>query len=211
MEVQGNPMRNMVEVLEQLEKTVRSENHKVDLQLISHACNLGAQFASSFFEGFFEYGAVEIEDKAKNLKEAATKYITVEAMLDYEISNGLARNNNSHTRFLLRVKRSADLLRVFFQGILAREGDSLVPPLRKAYDEVFGAYHGVNTKSAVYSSMEIMELLVDKTDFFHLIDNNATTAREVMQRYISASTCVCQHAEQLYRSTKVGEELLRMI
>ncbi|KAJ8555430.1 hypothetical protein K7X08_012926 [Anisodus acutangulus] len=87
-------------------------------------------------------------------------------------------------------------------------GDSLLHPLRKAYDEVFGAFHGVNTKNAIYATMEE---LVHKTEFFNLIDNNEDAVRKLMKRYISASACVCQHIEQLYRSTEDGEELLTMI
>ncbi|KAK4364988.1 hypothetical protein RND71_016346 [Anisodus tanguticus] len=204
---QGNPMRGMVEAMEQLESAVRSENPTVDLQLLVRICRLGAQFVTSF-EGAFKFAAVEVENKANDLEEAWQKYNTVEVMLDYEITNGLARENSSHTRFNMRIKRAADLLRVFFQEILAREGDSLVPPLRKAYDEVFGAYHGASVKDAVYFAME---WIMDKAEFFNLIDDDDDAARELMKRYISASACVCQHIEQLYRSTKVGAELLRMI
>ncbi|KAH0648102.1 hypothetical protein KY285_033350 [Solanum tuberosum] len=55
------------------------------------------------------------------MEEAYQKYNTVEVMLDYEITNGLARENCCHTRFHLRMKHASDLIRVFFQEILARE------------------------------------------------------------------------------------------
>ncbi|KAL3361308.1 hypothetical protein AABB24_014289 [Solanum stoloniferum] len=203
----ATPMTGIVEVMEELEINVRSENPTVNLQLVVHVCRLGAQFVTSL-EGAFKFAAVEVENKANDMEEAYQRYNTVEVMLDYEITNGLARENSSHTRFHLRMKRASDLLRVFFQEILAREGDSLVPPLKKAYDEVFGAYHGENIKMAVYVAMEFM---MDKTDFLTLIHDDDEAARELMKRYISASSCVCQYIEQLYRSTKVGEELLRMI
>ncbi|KAG5591758.1 hypothetical protein H5410_042272 [Solanum commersonii] len=131
---QGSPMRGIVEVMEEVESAIQSEN-----------------------------------PTANDMEEAYQNYNTVEVMLDYEITNGLSRENSSHTRFLLRMKRAADLLRVFFQEILAREGDSLVPPFKKAYNQVFGALHGETIKMVVNFAMEFM---MDKSDLFTLIDDD---------------------------------------
>lgn len=205
---QGTPMRGMVEVMEEVESAIQSENPTVNLQLLARACHLGAQFITSFGVPFTLAG-IEVKNKANDMEEAYQNYNTVEVMLDYEITKGLARENSSHTRFLLRMKRAADLLRISFQEILARERDSLVPPFKKAYDEVFGAHHGETTKGVVDYAMAFM---IDKSDLFTLIDDDdENAAREMMKRYISASACVCQHIERLYHSTTVGEELLRMI
>ncbi|KAL3361307.1 hypothetical protein AABB24_014288, partial [Solanum stoloniferum] len=204
---QGSPMRGIVEVMEEVERAIQSENPTVNLQLLARACHFGAQFVTSFGIAF-KLAAIEVENKANDMKKAYEDYNTVEVMLDREIANGLARENSSHSRFHLRMKRAGDLLRVFFQEILAREGDSLVPPLKKAYDEVFGAYHGETNKKVADFAMRDM---IDKSDLFKLIDDDENAAREMMKRYISASACVCQHIEQLYRATKVGDELLRMI
>lgn len=47
--------------------------------------------------------------------------MTLQALLDHDITGNSVRKAGSHTRNLLRVKRGLDMVRVLFQQIIATE------------------------------------------------------------------------------------------
>lgn len=54
-----------------------------------------------------------------NLEEGSKTYETVQALVEGEIENGIAKKNNSYCRSLVRLKRVIELVRVIQEQILA--------------------------------------------------------------------------------------------
>ncbi|XP_034700250.1 accelerated cell death 11-like [Vitis riparia] len=101
----------------------------------------------------FKFAEIEFSAKVDNLMEASMYVSTLDAMIDREIGLNCAKSSNSNSRNLVRVKRSIDMLKVIFEQILAKRGNSIMGPVSTAYQQVFAPYHGWAIRTAVSASL----------------------------------------------------------
>jgi hypothetical protein len=143
-----------------------------------------------------------------NLGEASKKYDTIQALVEGEIENGFAKDNSSHCRNLVRVKRTIDLVKVMMEQFQASGGNSLVEPFKAAYEQVFAPYHGWTVKKAVNAAVEE---LPSRDLLLNLLNEDEDSVKEPIQKYITAAKAVLQYVDNIFLATETGAELLRLI
>ncbi|RVW75930.1 Retrovirus-related Pol polyprotein from transposon TNT 1-94 [Vitis vinifera] len=156
---------------------------------------------------------ITTQDKVDDLAEAAKSVHTLESLLDSDIRKNCEKDSNSHSRNLVRVKRSVDMLKIMFEQILARGyghvwGNSIVGPVSTAYKQVFAPYHGWLIRTGVSAAMIT---LPTKAQLLRNLNEDEATANVQMQKYVTASASVLQYIDKLFHSRRSGNELLGMV
>ncbi|KAL4625104.1 hypothetical protein ACB092_05G000100 [Castanea dentata] len=141
MATPDNSIRKLADSVQVLADTVNSANPHLKVSDVAQCCRLHYSFLF-FFAAAIGFTDLELQMKVDNFLEASKKYDTIQAIVETEIINGYAMNNNSHCRNLVRSKRVLNLLREVMEQILARRGKSLAETFAIAYDQVFASYHG---------------------------------------------------------------------
>ncbi|KAM4087908.1 hypothetical protein ACB094_07G031300 [Castanea mollissima] len=192
MAARDNPLRKLADAVEGLSSSVNEENPHLKISDVVHVGRLSTP--SIFFLGIaFKFADLELQSKA---------------LLEAETENGSAKNNGSHCRNLVRLKRAIDLVRVILEQVLASGGNSLVEPFTAAYEQVFAPYHGWTVKKAVIVALKV---LPSKDLLLPLLNEDDDSVKESMQKYINASKSVLQYVDNIFLSTETGAEVLKLI
>jgi len=207
MAAQGKPLTVLADAMHELASTINSNNPHIKVSDVVQFCRICTP-AIFFFGIAFKFADLEILDKINNLEEASKKYDTIQAMVKGEIETGVAKNNSSHCRNLVRVKRIIDVVGVLLEQILSSGGNSLIEPSTVAYEQVFGPYHGWTVKKAVVAALQE---LPSRDVLFKTINEDENSLKEPVQKYITASKVVLQYIDNIFQSTETGNELLRLI
>ncbi|KAB1212544.1 Ceramide-1-phosphate transfer protein [Morella rubra] len=142
------PLRNLSEAFKELAANVDSQTADVELAPFSRACSLILPLIRSLGIAF-KFAELDYVGKVNDLAEASKSVGTLQGMVDRDIEENTVRRAGSHTKSLLRVKRTLEVTRVFFEQILATDGNSLRDSAFKAYGQVFAPHHGRAVRKAV--------------------------------------------------------------
>ncbi|XP_034700386.1 accelerated cell death 11-like [Vitis riparia] len=199
-------LTTVADAFSEVAQTVNSPRPYVEIGRLVRACRLLSPLLSSL--GVFKFAEKEFSAKVDDLAEAAKSVHTLESLLDSDIRKNCEKDSNSHSRNLVRVKRSVDMLKIMFEQILARGGNSIVGPVSTAYKQVFAPYHGWLTRTGVSAAMIT---LPTKAQLLRNLNEDEATANVQMQKYVTASASVLQYIDKLFRSRRSGNELLGMV
>ncbi|XP_044478132.1 accelerated cell death 11-like isoform X1 [Mangifera indica] len=195
-------LRKIAVAFNELAVTVNSQTADVDVATFSHACSLVSPLFGCL--GFaFKFAEMDYVAKVADLAVASKSIMTLQALLDHDITGNSVRKAGSHTRNLLRVKRGLDMVRVLFQQIIATEGNSLKDPASKAYAQVFAPHHGWAIRKAVAAGMYA---LPTKAQLLNKLNEDEASARVHMQSYITASAPVIVYIDNLFISRQLGTD-----
>ncbi|RVX07678.1 Accelerated cell death 11 [Vitis vinifera] len=204
-------LTTVADAFSEVAQTVNSPRPYVEIGRLVRACRLLSPLLSSL--GVFKLQRRSFSAKVDDLAEAAKSVHTLESLLDSDIRKNCEKDSNSHSRNLVRVKRSVDMLKIMFEQILARGyghvwGNSIVGPVSTAYKQVFAPYHGWLIRTGVSAAMIF---LPTKAQLLRNLNEDEATANVQMQKYVTASASVLQYIDKLFHSRRSGNELLGMV
>ncbi|XP_027338732.1 accelerated cell death 11 [Abrus precatorius] len=177
-----------------------SHNAEVEVAPFSHACSLVSPLFSCLGVAF-KFAEMDYVAKVHDLADASKSIKTLQSMIDLDVQADSVRKGGSHTRNLLRVKRGLDMVRVLFEQILIKEGNSLRDPASKAYEQVFAPYHGWAIRKAVSAGMYV---LPTKEQLLNKLNEDEASAKVQMQIYVTASQSLIQYIDKLFVSRDLG-------
>jgi len=207
MAEQDKLLRTLANAIHDLAGTINSNNPHLKVSDVVQFCRICTP-AFFLFGIAFKFADLEVQNRVNNLGEASKKYDTIQAMVKGEIEIGLAKDNSSHCRNLVRVKRIIVMARVFCEQILSSEGNSLVEPCTIAYEQSFAPYHGWTAKKAVIASLQE---LPSRDLLLRTIKEDENSVKEPVEKYVTASKVVVQYIDNIFQSTETGAELLMLI
>ncbi|KAH7300640.1 hypothetical protein KP509_24G072600 [Ceratopteris richardii] len=149
----------------------------------------------------FKFAEMDYVAKVDDLTRVAKDMSTLESLIEYDLERDTVKVRGSHTRNLLRVKRGLDMVRVLFQGILDTKDESLRESASQAYAQVFAPYHSFPIRAAVAAGLYA---LPTRTQLMNKLNENESSARELMQEYITAVGPVLNYVEYLFTSRGLG-------
>ncbi|KAB1200968.1 Pleckstrin homology domain-containing family A member 8 [Morella rubra] len=190
------PLRNMSEALKELAATLDSPTADVELAPFSRSCFLFLPLIRSWGIAF-KFAELDFLGKVKDLAVASKSIGTLQAMVDGDIEANTVRKDTSHTKNLLRLTRGLDMIRVFFEQLLATEGNSIRDPAFKAYTQVFAPHHGWAVRKVVAAGTYA---LPTRAQMLKKLNEDEASARAPMQSFVDASAPVIQHIERLFHS-----------
>uniref|UniRef100_A0A5B7BXF7 Putative glycolipid transfer protein domain-containing protein 2-like n=1 Tax=Davidia involucrata TaxID=16924 RepID=A0A5B7BXF7_DAVIN len=185
---------------------VNSPTPRVEVGRFARACHLISPLLGSL--GIFKFAEKEFTAKVDDLMEAAKSIDTLESLIDRDINQNCERDSNSHSRNLVRVKRSVDMLRIMFEQILARGGNSIIGPVSTAYNQVFAPYHGWAIRIGISAALIT---LPTKAQLLRNLNEDEASANVQMRNFAVASASVVEYIDKLFRSRKSGNDLLGMV
>ncbi|KAL5568111.1 hypothetical protein UlMin_024686 [Ulmus minor] len=201
------PLRNVVDAVQTLVNTINSENPHI---MITQFVEVPRRFDMSVFGIAFVYLNWQIEEKVDLILQGSTPEETLQALLERNIAERATHNGDNGSINVIRMTRMIEMAKILLQHIRINEGsDSIIEPMRTAYDQVFGPYHGTTVKKTVYA---LMELFPTKSNFINIIlDDNENLAQELIGNYIAASEVVINYIHDVFMSKEEGAQLLRQI
>uniref|UniRef100_A0A5B7C3Y5 Putative ceramide-1-phosphate transfer protein-like n=1 Tax=Davidia involucrata TaxID=16924 RepID=A0A5B7C3Y5_DAVIN len=200
-------LTKIAEAFKDLADSVNSPTPRLEVGRFASACRLLSPLIRCLGIAF-KFADIEFSAKVNDLMEISKSIDTLEALIDRDIKDNCGKVSCSNSRNLIRVKRSVDMVRVMFQQILARRGNSIIGPVSTAYEQVFGPYHGWAIRTAVSAAMYA---LPTKTQLLKKLNDNEASAIVQMQNYVVASSSVVQYIDNLFHSRESGDELLGLI
>ncbi|KAM3699102.1 hypothetical protein ACB098_05G000100 [Castanea mollissima] len=219
MAARDNPLRKSADSIQALADTVNSENPRIKVSDVVQFCRLNYTFL--FYLGIaIKFTDLELQTKVDNLVETSMKYDTIQTLVETEIKNGFAKDNSSHCRNLVRLKRIINLVREVMERILEHGWrKSLVEIFAVAYEQVFAPYHGWNSSDGFILSIGLsakaviaaLERLPSNDLILQLLNEDEESVKEPIQKYITAAKAVLQYVDNLFLSSETGAELLRLI
>jgi len=199
----NKPLKIVADAFMDLAAIVNSPSPDVTVKQFSDACSL---FSSLFgvLESAFKFVKIDYITKVDDLAKVSRSIPNLRIMVDKDIQAGNAKKIGSHTRNLLRIKRSLEMIRVLFEEIIATNADSsLKDAAFKAYNQVLAPYHAL---ALLESAATGMETLPSRALLLLLISETETTAKIHMQSYVTASTSVIAYLDGLFVSKQLGIE-----
>ncbi|KMS95831.1 hypothetical protein BVRB_004550 [Beta vulgaris subsp. vulgaris] len=194
------PLKKMSEAFNDLAITVNSQDLHLQLAPFCHACSLVSPLLS-FLGIAFMFAEMDYVNKVNDLAETSNSITTLQALIDQDIQANTVRKLGSHTRNLLRVKRSLDMIKVLFEKMIATKGDSLEEAAFDAYTQVFEQHHGAAIRKAVGDGMYA---LPTRPQLMSKLNEDENSACILMQNYITSSTAVIRYVEKLFLSNELG-------
>ncbi|KAK7861406.1 accelerated cell death 11 [Quercus suber] len=117
MVARDNPLRKMSDSIQALADTVNSANPHIKVSDVVQLCRLN--YTSLSYLGIaIKFTDLELQSKVDNLVETSKKYDTIKTLVETEIKNGFAKDNSSHCRNLVRLKRVINLVREAMERLL---------------------------------------------------------------------------------------------
>ncbi|XP_031255966.1 accelerated cell death 11-like [Pistacia vera] len=194
------PLRKIAEAFIELAATINSETADVEVAPFSHACSLVSPLIGCLGIAF-KFAEMDYVAKVDDLAVASKSIMTLQALIDHDIEGNCVREVGSHTRYLSRVKRGLDVVRVLFEQIIATEGDSIKDPVSKAYAQVLAPHHGWAIRKAVAAGMYA---LPTKEQLLKKLNEDEASAIIQLQKYITASASVIAYIDKLFISRELG-------
>ncbi|KAL0684936.1 hypothetical protein Bca4012_051784 [Brassica carinata] len=172
---------------------------------------------------FPRFAEIDYVTKVNDLAEASNLTPTLELMVDRDIEANCVRKVGSHTRNLLRIKRSLEMMRVMcevlldtdvtytlfthikkmieiyitrfdvFLKLIRRSDHSLRDATFTAYNQVFAPHHGWAIQQAVATGIGS---LLPKTLLSGMFNETGT--------YVTASASVTNYLDNLFLSKNLG-------
>ncbi|XP_034700588.1 accelerated cell death 11-like [Vitis riparia] len=201
------PLTKIADAFKELADSLNSPNPRLEVSQFVRACRLISPLIG-FLGIAFKFAEIEFSAKVDNVMEASRYVNTLDAMIDREIGLNCAKTSKSHSRNLVRVKRSIDMLKVIFEQILARRGNSILGPVSTAYQQVFAPYHGWAVRTAVSASLPT---LPTKARLMRKLNEKEATVNVQMQNFVVTSAPIIQYIENLFHSRVSGDEILGLI
>ncbi|KAK9715109.1 hypothetical protein RND81_06G144100 [Saponaria officinalis] len=189
------PLRKIAKAFEEL-----AEQSEIAVAPFSNACALVSPLFGCLGIAF-KFAERDYVAKVKDLSEASSSILTLQAVLDQDILAKTVQKPGSHTRNLLRVKRGLDMVKVLFEQIIVTEGDSLKEAASTAYSKVFAPYHGWAIRKAVAAGMYA---LPTKPQLLRKLNEDENSAKIYMQSYVTSVDAVVAHVDKLFLSKDLG-------
>ncbi|KAG6484810.1 hypothetical protein ZIOFF_053335 [Zingiber officinale] len=196
-------MKEEIEKLEQMQQPSpdsRASTAPMEVDAFSRACSQ----VSVLFRCLgvaFKFAEMDYVAKVEDLSEASKSISTLNNLLEIDIQQDCVRRGGSHSRNLLRVKRGLDMVKVLFEQILQKDGNSLRDPASVAYAKVFAPHHGWAIRKAVAAGMYA---LPSKAQLLRKLNEDEASARTYMQTYIICSGPVINSIEDLFNVRQLG-------
>ncbi|KAG2283109.1 hypothetical protein Bca52824_054329 [Brassica carinata] len=157
---------------------------------------------------FPRFAEIDYVTKVNDLAEASNLTPTLELMVDRDIEANCVRKVGSHTRNLLRIKRSLEMMRVMcevlfdvFLKLIRRSDHSLRDATFTAYNQVFAPHHGWAIQQAVATGIGS---LLPKTLLSGMFNETEETFKIHAQSYVTASASVTNYLDNLFLSKNLG-------
>ncbi|XP_042430088.1 accelerated cell death 11-like [Zingiber officinale] len=192
------PLRRIAEAFEGL--AANSQTAPMEVDAFSRACSQ----VSVLFRCLgvaFKFAEMDYVAKVEDLSDASKSISTLNNLLEIDIQQDCVRRGGSHSRNLLRVKRGLDMVKVLFEQILQKDGNSLRDPASVAYAKVFAPHHGWAIRKAVAAGMYA---LPSKAQLLRKLNEDEASARTYMQTYIRCSGPVINSIEDLFNVRQLG-------
>ncbi|KAL1562164.1 accelerated cell death 11-like [Salvia divinorum] len=200
------PMKKMAEAFKELcnrlNQFPEGEEARLELAAFSNACSLLSPLIRCLGIAFL-FAEIDYVAKVNDLVKASKSVSLLPVMIDDDIRSDCVRKAGSHTRNLLRLKRTLDMIRILFEEIMCTEGNSLKDPASKAY-KVFSPYHGWAIRKAVTAG--ISEALATKSELLNKMNEDEISSRIQMQSFVSSAAIVGQYIDQLFISRGLGTD-----
>ncbi|KAB2607402.1 glycolipid transfer protein-like [Pyrus ussuriensis x Pyrus communis] len=155
-----------------------------------------------------KFADIEYSAKISGIEKAGKSVNTLEDLLDSEIQQNTIKHQSSASRFLIRVKRSLEMLKIIFEQIMASSEISIMDAVNTAYKQVFYPYHGWAIRKAVGGALLTVPT---RSLFFIKLKVDEASAFVQMQRTIIALAHLIHYIDNLFHSRESAQELLSLI
>ncbi|KAL1562163.1 hypothetical protein AAHA92_04771 [Salvia divinorum] len=116
------PMKKMAEAFKELcnrlNRFPEGEEARLELAAFSNACSLVSPLIRCF-GGVFLFAEIDYVAKVNDLMEASKSVSVLPVMIDDDVRSDCVRKAGSHTRNLLRLKRTLDMIKILFEEIIS--------------------------------------------------------------------------------------------
>ncbi|KAG5411342.1 hypothetical protein IGI04_007661 [Brassica rapa subsp. trilocularis] len=189
--------KGIADAFKELAVLVNTPGLDVPVKNFSDACSRFFVVFKVLKTGMFpRFAEIDYVTKASNLTP------TLELMVDRDIEANCVRKVGSHTRNLLRIKRSLEMMRVMCEVLLDTESDySLRDATFTAYNQVFAPHHGWAIQQAVATGIGS---LLPKTLLSGMFNETEETFKIHAQSYVTASASVTNYLDNLFLSKNLG-------
>eukprot|EP00250_Pteridium_aquilinum_P012025 c20462_g1_i1 orf=303-926(-) len=149
----------------------------------------------------FKFAERDYVSKVNDLTKVSDDIPTLWSLVELDLKGDTVKVRGSPSRNLLRVKRGLDMVRVLFQGILDSKDDSLRDSASQAYTQVFAPYHSFPIRAAVAAGLYA---LPTRSDLLNKLNEDESSAQDLMQEYIAAVDPVIKYVDGLFLSRGLG-------